>query len=168
MTGGISTNRGVIGMDRSVYQSTATVGIKVIDTGLNVNPGAPDSVDINMTSTTEPNPEVVTLTETATASSVFEGSFNLVNGPANPGDGLLQVANGDTITAEYFDNDDGLGGRGPTTDTALVDDTPPVISGVGVSNVRFNPATIALKTDEAAESLDSLGIAPPFPGSLSH
>src|SRR5436309_3510310 len=138
MSGGISTNRGVIGMDRSVYQSNATVGIKVIDTGLNVDPGAPDTVDINMTSTTETTPEVVTLTETANASSVFAGSISLANGPANPGDGLLQVANGDTITAEYYDNDDGLGGRGPTTDTAVVDDTPPVISGVSVSNVRFN------------------------------
>src|SRR3989442_3458532 len=168
MTGGISTNRGVIGMDRSVYQSTATVGIKVIDTGLNVDPGAPDSVDINMTSTTEATPEVVTLTETANASSVFAGSINLVNGPANPGDGLLQVANGDTITAEYFDNDDGLGGRGPTTDTALVDDTPPVISGVGGSDVRVKRATIAWTTDEAADSVGSLGLAASFPGSLSH
>src|SRR5207244_5988174 len=141
-----------IGMDRNVYQSNATVGIKVIDTGLNVDPGAPDAVDINMTSTTETTPEVVTLTETANASSVFAGSISLVNGPANPGDGLLQVANGDTITAEYFDNDDGLGGRGPTTDTALVDDTPPVISGVSVSAVRFDRASLRGPTAEPARS----------------
>src|SRR5438046_10626706 len=108
MNGGISTNCGVMGLDHSVYQSTETVGIKVIDTGLNVDPGAPDTVDINMTSTTETTPEVVTVTETANSSSVFAGSINLVNGPGNPGDGLLQVANGDTITAESHDNDDGL------------------------------------------------------------
>src|SRR5438876_227142 len=167
MSGGISTNRGVIGMDRSVYQSNATVGIKVIDTGLNVDPGAPDTVDINMTSTTETTPEVVTVTETANSSSVFAGSINLVNGPGNPGDGLLQVANGDTITAEYYDNDDGLGGRGPTTDTALVDDPPPVIGGVSVSNVRFNRATIGWTTDEPADSFVSWGTSPPFPDSLS-
>src|SRR5438552_10402191 len=142
MSGGISTNRGVIGMDRNVYQSNATVGIKVIDTGLNVDPGAPDTVDINMTSTTETTPEVVTLTETANASSVFAGSISLANGPANPGDGLLQVANGDTITAEYYDNDDGLGGKGPTTDTAVVDDTPPTDRPCkpGVADVPEQPA----------------------------
>src|SRR5439155_25335 len=69
--------------------------------------------------------------------------------------------------AEYYDNDDGLGGRGPTTDTAVVDDTPPVISGVSVSNVRFNRATIAWTTDEPADSFVSWGTAPPFPDSLS-
>src|SRR2546428_440809 len=139
MTGGISTNRGVIGMDRSVYQSTATVGIKVIDTGLNVDPGAPDTVDINMTSTTEATPEVVTLTETANASSVFAGSINLVNGPANPGDGLLQVANGDTITAEYFDNDDGLGGRSACSSTKLGDATTPCIRRLNGAGAWFHP-----------------------------
>src|SRR5207247_3666092 len=162
MSGVLSTNRGVNGMDRSVYESTATVGIKVIDTGLNVNPGAPDTVDINITSTTETTPEVVTLTETANSSSVFAGSINLVNGPASPGDGLLQVANGDTITAEYYDNDDGLGGRGPTTDTALVDDTPPVISAVAATNVRFNRATNAWTTDAPADSLSPDGPPAPF------
>src|SRR5947209_15564706 len=116
-----------------------------------------------MTSTTETTPEVVTLTETANASSVFEGSINLVNGPANPGDGLLQVANGDTITAEYYDNDDGLGGKGPTTDTAVVDDTPPAISGVTVSNVGFNRASIAWTTDQPADSFVPSGNAPPSP-----
>ena len=154
MTGGIATQRGIIQMDHNSYQSSAAVNIKVIDTGLNTDPNASDTVDVNMSSSTESTPEVVTLTETGNATSVFDGSIQLVNSPtAVPGDHLLQVQNGDTITASYYDNDDGAGGHGPTTDTALVDDSPPVISGIAAIDLRFNRATIVWTTDELSDSV---------------
>ncbi|HEX9341892.1 MAG TPA: PQQ-binding-like beta-propeller repeat protein [Thermoplasmata archaeon] len=154
MTGGIATQRGIIQMDHNSYQSSATVNIKVVDTGLNTDPNNPDTVDVNMSSSTETTPELVTLTETGNATSVFDGSIPLDNSvtPA-PGDGLLQVQDGDTITALYYDNDDGSGGRGPVTATALVDDTPPVISGIAAINLRFNRATIVWTTDERSDSV---------------
>ena len=98
MTGGIATERGTIGLDHSKYQSSAVANIQVVDTGLNVDPLTPDTVDINMTSTTETTPEVVTLTETGAATSVFTGSIQLVNGASGIPDGQLQVQDGDTIT----------------------------------------------------------------------
>src|SRR6266568_2645089 len=152
MTGGIATQHGIIQMDHNSYQSSAAVNIKVVDTGLNTDPNTPDTVDVNMSSNTESTPEVVTLTETGNATSVFDGSIQLDNSPtAVPGDHLLQVQNGDTITAMYYDNDDGAGGHGPTTDTALVDDTPPVISGIAAIDLRFNRATIVWTTDELSD-----------------
>ncbi|TLZ41686.1 MAG: hypothetical protein E6K19_08645, partial [Methanobacteriota archaeon] len=122
MTGGIATNRGSIQLDHERYQSTATVNLKVVDTGPNVNPGAPDTLTVNVSSTTETTPEVVTLTETSNQSSVFAGSIPLQAGAPVGGDNILQVTNGDTISAVYFDADDGQGGSGPVNDSAVVDD----------------------------------------------
>ncbi len=153
MTGGIATQRGIIQMDHNKYQSSATVNIKVVDTGLNTDPNNPDTVDVNMSSDTESVPEIVTLTETGNATSVFAGSIQLQLGAANPGDGVLQVQNGDTITAEYYDNDNGQGGSGAVNDTALVDDSPPVISGIAAIDLRFNRATVIWTTDELSDSV---------------
>jgi len=162
MTGGIATQRGSIQMDHPKYQSSATVNVQVVDTGLNTDPNASDTVQVNMSSTTETTPELVTLTETGNATSVFRGSITLANNPIPvPGDGLLQVKNGDTITAMYYDNDDGSGGHGPVTATALVDDTPPVISGIAVVDLRFNRATIVWTTDELSDSVLWWGTASP-------
>ncbi len=166
MAGGLATQRGIIQMDRHNYQSSATVNIKVVDTGLNVDPLAPDTVDINMTSTTETTPEVVTLTETGNATSVFAGSIQLVLGASGVPDGQLQVTDGDTITAEYIDADDGQGGVDVHVyDTATVDDTAPAISDVAATDLRFNGATIEWATDEPASSAVHYAVAPGPPGS---
>src|SRR5439155_483353 len=53
LTGGIATEHGVIGLDHHSYQSSATVDIKVVDTGLNLNPNWTDTVQVNMSSDTE-------------------------------------------------------------------------------------------------------------------
>jgi len=93
---------------------------------------------------------------------VFRGSIPLANNPIPvPGDGLLQVQNGDTTTAMYYDNDDGSGGHGAVTATALVDDTPPVISGIAVVGLRFNRATVVWATDELSDSVLWWGTASP-------
>ena len=153
MTGGIATEKGLVQMDKNSYQSTATVNIRLVDVGLNLDPGAPDTAVVNMSSDTEVGPEPVTMTETGDASSVFTGSIVLDPSATPISDGLLQVQEGDTITAEYYDVDDGLGGSGSTFDYALVDDTPPVISGVSVTNLRFNRATVVWDTDEPSDSV---------------
>jgi len=160
MTGGVATEHGTITLDHDQYQSSATVNIQVVDTGLNTNPNAPDTVDVNMSSTTETTPEVVTLTETGPSTSVFVGSIPLGTGPPSP-DGILEVTNGDNITAMYYDNNDGLGGHGPTYDYAVVDDTPPIISGIAATNLRFNRATIVWTTDELSNSTLHWGLTTP-------
>src|SRR5207249_4060762 len=81
-------------------------------------------------------------------------------------DGALQVSNGDNITAMYFDNNNGLGGSGPVYAYAVVDDSPPVISGTAASNLRFNRADIGWTTDELSDSLVSWGVGTP-PGNTT-
>jgi outer membrane protein assembly factor BamB len=167
MTGGIATNRGSIQLDHERYQSTATVNIKVVDTGPNADPGAPDTLTVNVTSTTETTPEVVTLTETSDQSSVFAGSIPLQAGAPVGGDNILQVTDGDTILADYFDADNGLGGSGPVSDSAVVDDTAPAISGVSATGLRFNRATIGWTTDELSSSVLHYGASTPPGTTLS-
>jgi len=162
MTGGIATQKGIIQMDHARYQSSATVNVRAVDTDLNVNPAAPDIAWAWMSSTTEIVAENITLVETGDATCVFTASIQLEsNAVPVPGDGILQVQNGDTITAAYYDEDDGLGGVGWTYDTAFVDDDPPMISGVDVINIRFNRATIVWTTDEPSDSLVYYGKTTP-------
>src|SRR2546422_10477472 len=154
MTGGIATQGGTIRMDHTKYQSSATVNVQVVDTGLNTNQNTRDTVDVNMSSTTETTPEVLTLTETGNDTSVFDGSIPLDNS-ATPvhGNGQLEVQNGDTITAMYYDNDDGSGGHGAVTATALLDETPALISGIAAVDLRYNRATVVWTTDELSDSV---------------
>jgi len=152
MTGGLAGQRGVIQMDRNRYRSDAVVNVTVVDTGLNANSGVRESVAVQMSSTTEGTPEALALQETGNASAVFTGRISLQSNPIPAPDGALQVRNGDTITATYFDADNGRGGSGPTFDTATVDDSPPVISAVSMGNVRFFRATIAWNTNELADA----------------
>src|SRR5262249_18424881 len=78
----------------------------------------------------------------------------------------LQVQDGDTIVASYFDADDGKGGSGLVTDTALVDDEPPAISGVSLGAIGATTATVVWSTAEPADSAVQYGPAIP-PGSTS-
>ncbi len=160
-TGGITRQKGFVQMDRNSYQSSASVQVQVLDSDLNADPGTPDTAIVSMSSTTETSPEPLTLTETGPSTAVFRGSIPLERRATPIPDGRLQVQNGDTITAEYYDADDGLGGSGPVDDTALVDDTPPVLSNVGTQAVRFFRATVAWTTDEASDSVVYWGTGTP-------
>ncbi len=162
MTGGIATQRGVIGLDHSYYQSDAVVNVTVVDTDLNLDPNATDVASADMFSTTEPAPETIVLTETGPATSVFRGWIQLQNS-AVPigGDGLLQVQNLDLVTGAYFDSDDGSGGSGWVYDNATVDDDPPVVSNVTAINIRFNRATVIWTTDENSDSVLFYGTSTP-------
>jgi len=161
-TGGIASSFGLIGLDESVYQSSSTVEVRVVDMDLNLDDGAPDTAWAWMSSTTETTPENVALTETGDATAVFVATIPLDDsGTPIADDGLLQVLNGDYINATYLDEDDGLGSWGWRQDFALVDDTPPIISDVTVSSVRFNRATINWLTDEPADSSIWYGTSTP-------
>ena len=151
-TGGLATQLGVVRLDRSRYQSSATAIVAVVDTGPNLDPNLADTTTVNMSSTTETVPEFVPLTETGPDTSVFQGSIQLSLGSPLP-NGRLEVHDRDLITAEYYDSNDGSGGAGLKTTQAAVDDDPPTISSIVVRDLRFNRATISWSTDEASDSL---------------
>lgn len=94
VTGGVGQNAGALALDRAQYGSTSTVDLQVVDT--NAGP----TVNVTVTSNTEPGGEVVTLTG---GNGVFTGSLPL--GPQAPiaANGTLSVSNGDALTATYQD-----------------------------------------------------------------
>ncbi|UCE72931.1 MAG: M20/M25/M40 family metallo-hydrolase [Methanomassiliicoccales archaeon] len=154
LAGVLTPGVGVIYLDNEAYQPWDTVTIKLYDTDLNLNPSVLEQATVEMSSTTESGPEFVTLTETGTNTSIFIGTIEVAPG-APAIDGVLQVSEGDTILANYIDNDP----IGLRSASAVIDGTPPVISGVaavpGVSS-----ATITWTTDEPSDSTVYYGISP--------
>jgi len=126
---GVSSH-GVVQFDRPVYAVSASAGIIVLDTDPDVNPSAPDSVSVQVHSSTETTPETVVCTETGASTGVFVGAISLASG--TPGaDGVLQVADGDVITVTYLDANDGSGGTNILrTATAAVDGQVPAFAGL--------------------------------------
>jgi hypothetical protein len=112
------------------------------------------SVTVTVWSTSEPAPETLVLTETAPGSGKFEGSLTTTSGPPVTGDGQLSIANGDTLTAEYVDADDGSGGFNVARQhTAAGDCVFPVVTGVRDEGVTDVAATIRWETDEVSDTL---------------
>jgi hypothetical protein len=169
MTSQQNRNFGVVALDKEEYLSTESANIVVLDANLNQNPNAVETTTVEMSSTTETTPEIRTLTETSINSGVFTGSIPL-HGSATPipGNGQLEVVNGNTITVHYFDANDGAGGSGTREDTATIDESAPVISSVTVSNLEPRHATITWTTDEPADSVVAYGPSFPLEGSASN
>ena len=162
ISGAVANEAGRVAVDKSVYKSTDSIEIEVIDLDMDLNAGSPDLAQVDVSSTTEPIPETVTLLETGSSTSVFRGTIALNPGVAGiPGNGQLEVQSGDDVTCAYFDANDGLGGSAWRYGHASVDDDPPVISAVEVVDVTFNQARITWKTDENSDSVVCYGTSLP-------
>jgi len=142
------TSDGVISLSGAKYACEDTATIRVVDCDLNTDDTTVQTVAVTIDSTSEPGGETVVLTETDPASATFRASIPL---SVVDGAGVLQVADGDLVTATYVDADDGLGGTDVVkTDQAIVDCVPPVISNVATSDVQPRSATVTFDTDEPA------------------
>ena len=141
---------GTLVMDRRAYRAPDTIRLKLIDFDL---AGAP-AASVRIRSSTETNAELLTLVAVGSA-GVFTGSVAVVSGLAS-GDGLLQVAHGDTIAALYEDASPGV----TRQVTARVDFVPPVISAVSVTN-QFARMVVKWTTDEPAASAVRFGTNTP-------
>jgi len=100
---------GSVNMDASTYLFGDTIQLQVSDE----NASAPVSVTVTSDSG---DSETIVLT----GSGPFTGSIPTDDGAISNNDGTLQAADGDTITVTYFDADDGNGGSGNVTDTAVI------------------------------------------------
>ncbi|HPQ41440.1 MAG TPA: cohesin domain-containing protein, partial [bacterium] len=141
---------GVVVLDRTGFNCSDTVVMRVFDSDLNMEPGTIESVDVDISSDSEPVPEYVTLMETGPDTAEFEGS--IMTSDTQGGSGYLLVANGDTITVHYHDEDCD-GGSADEYDTAGVDCQVPTITGVTVSGIGIDTATVSWNTDEMADSV---------------
>ncbi len=144
-------NASVLLLDRSAYRAPSTIKLKVLDFDLLTA----SSVTVNLTSSTEPAGFTVTLPN-AGAPGIFTGSVATAAAPAIPGDGTLQIANGDLISATYDDLSQGV------TESALAvgDFVPPQVFITGVTN-EFGRTLVLVQTDEPTDARVLYGINPP-------
>lgn len=128
-------------LDRRAYGSDATVQVTVSDptllaplpTNVDVVVEVADPGDVVRWNSTETLPAVVV------DGTTFSGSFNLVSG--------VTAVEADTMTVTY---------ENPSLKTAsvsvLIDDTPPIISGVQLTSIAEDFVTVGWSTDEPADS----------------
>src|SRR5436309_2837019 len=106
---------GSISLDRGAYACPVVMTVTVRDANI-----GSATTTVQLTSTSEPTPEVLTLTETDPGNSAYTGTIVTDPGPVAH-DVKLQVKNGDVITATYHDADNGSGNRAVAFAAARVD-----------------------------------------------
>jgi Zn-dependent M28 family amino/carboxypeptidase len=142
-----------ITMGAEVAACGAPIDIFVGDADLNTDPQSVQTVEVAVWSDTETTPELLTLAEHGLDSRAFSGQISTTFDPPSPGDGLLTVSPGDTISAEYIDALDCDGEVNVVyRATSGLDCGPPVISNVGESDVSDVAASIVWNTNEQATS----------------
>ncbi len=144
---------GRIAVKEQAVRCGGSLNVTVSDTDLK-NFG---TIQVTAVSTTETAPESITLTETNPGSGAFKGVVP-IGGGAPQADGVVQAADGDTVTVTYVDADNGAGGLNvPKSDSAPVDCSTPRISGVSAEPTMTYGAIIRWTTDEASDSLVDYG-----------
>lgn len=145
------SSEGVVRLDALEYPCGATVGVRVIDCDLNTDDGVVETVNVVIASDSETGGEVITLTESGPETALFTASI-LTSDTDAPG--VLQTADGDTISVVYIDADDGMGGMNiARMATATVDCVGPVISNVQVLETNPRDALISFETDGDASGV---------------
>jgi hypothetical protein len=152
-SGVCASSMGSISLDDTVYTCNSdTITITIRDTDLS------GSAQATVT-TTGGDSEIVTCNETGVG--VFTGTILTGGLPRVTGNGVVNVTNGETITATYYDANDGSGNPATVQDTAITDCVGPVISNVLVTNITGTSATITWTTDENSNSRVTYGTSIP-------
>ncbi len=120
---------GVLTLNKATYNLNDTIVVQVVDTN-SVEP-----VSVTLTSTSG---DSETLVLSPVGLSTYTGSLLTSPGGITPGDGMLQVRIGDTITARYEDPDDGTGNSATVTKTAHVSNVIEYISVDVPKNIPDN------------------------------
>jgi serine protease len=134
-----------IDLDKTSYRCEDIISITVRDDSL------PPEAIIAISSETEPAGELLELPQMEPG--VFQGSLFCSTIPATPGDGILSVADGNTITAVYA--------ALPDSDFSGVDCMIPVISNVAIQQITDTSVIITWQTNEPADSRIRYGTSLP-------
>jgi len=140
---------GTVKLDAAVYGCAGGIGVTVIDGNI-----AAGTTTATFVSTTETQAETVTLTRIAPGSATYAGNIALTGNPPTP-DGVLSVANGDTITARYIDANDGAGRSNiPRVTTATADCPPPPQGAKPVADGSFGAAMTGSRIGASGSTID--------------
>lgn len=150
-------HEGKIALDKSVVGCTDGLPVQLVDLDLNLSSTTIDAVTVGVTSSTEIQPEILTLVETGANTSTFRGTLPTAAGTA-AADGVLQVAGGDLVTATYRDRDDGTGVPATAFATGDVDCGGPAITDIRVTDVGDDSAVVRWTTSEPADSRVDWGV----------
>jgi len=134
---------GTIRMDRTYYREGTDIGLLLADWNLK---GAGHR-DV-LVETAGGDRETVTLTETNVAPGVLRGTIASRSDVVKPGDGIVQVHDGEGIQARYLDDNDGSGHLSQWRyASALADYRPPTVVSVETAS-QSAAATISFRTNE--------------------
>lgn len=150
---------GQVTIEEDVSSCDGSVAFRVVDLDLNLDPGEVETATLEVTSTTESVPEIVTVTESGPNTSRFEGSIATGTGPAQT-DGVLQTAHGDVVTVTYRDADDGTNRSSLSYATSEIDCAGPKISDVRVTSITDGRATVRFDTEEPGDTVVEWGTTP--------
>jgi len=148
---------GSVNIVENTVNCSTEIHVNLMDADLNLSPSVLDEVTINVFSDTSTAGYDLTLTEIDVDLGVFEGTIQLFSAG---GTGNLQVADGDTITAFYHD-DNCDGTPQDNYDYAESDCDGPVISGIAVSDISIDRATVSWTTSEPATTVLTYGDSNP-------
>ncbi|HXI04313.1 MAG TPA: fibronectin type III domain-containing protein, partial [Candidatus Saccharimonadales bacterium] len=158
--GPMQCHAGVVALDQAVVGCTESLPVRLVDLDLNKDPAAAETAFVSVSSTTETTPETVLLTETGPDTATFTGSIPLGSGVPVTGDGILQAADGDLLTAAYHDADDGTGVSRTATATGRADCSHAGILGISVTPASDAEFFVIWTTAEPAEGLVQWGATP--------
>ncbi|RMG47334.1 MAG: hypothetical protein D6718_03835 [Acidobacteria bacterium] len=151
---------GSVSFATDVLSCRQTANMDLVDSDLNTDPDVVETVVLPVTSTTEPDPEMVLFTETGPSTGRFTGSIGLAPGPPVAGDGVLQASDGDVLTVTYVDADDGFGEQRTVFDTAHADCVEPRIKNLRVEQITDQRMTVRFETDEPGDTVVEWGDTP--------
>ena len=139
------TSKGYINLESDQYNSNSDIQVYLVDGDLAGN----DSQDVSIT-TSGGDSETVTLYKTPADVGVFTGTIVTASGTPITDNNIVEISDGQIITASYADADDGSGSSAEPNDTAKADFMPPQISVNFEPNPRYPEMTITFDTNEPA------------------
>jgi subtilisin family serine protease len=143
--------KGYVYLEDEFYSCSDVVSIRLVDANLQGN----GTQDVNVEAGGDL--EIVTLNESPGAFGIFTGTIETVTGDPNSTNGSLEVMHGYSITATYFDVNDGNGNSLTVDDTSIVDCEDPIISNVQIQALGRSP-TITIETNEATTARLDCGV----------
>ena len=96
-------NIGEIMFLRSAYQIGDRAAVRIVDPDGVLEPDAINSLDVRISSNSDPEGIVMKASETSPGTGVFECGILLDAAASSPRDGKIRASHGDTINAEYTD-----------------------------------------------------------------
>ena len=138
----------LVGFGASLFGCSSTIPVLLADSDL---VGTATQL-VQLTSPLQPDPRIVLLTEASPG--FFRGS---VEASTQDAPGALRVADGAAITVSYVDTSDDSGQALSVEGSAMIDCTPPTITGIRVGEGGFATAEVLWETSEPARSRVNYG-----------